>query len=342
MSLIGVIQIIACFIAIVLVVLIAKKIYYRFVLKKTFYLIPRLSTKGIANVGIILAMSIAVIILLIFVTADIASVFFRLWAGTRIILESVLIKIGGLLFGPIIGMALGAAIDFLCVALTAGVFHIGYFVTAIMFGLIGGIIRFLLTSKLNSGLYFSIWSSLITILITAIAIIILFFNNDGQSKYLITFLFIKIELTKLQIIAIFIASVLLALIILWGSYFINIYQLRSKKTKKNWFVIFAPVFMTIILSEIVCNIMIIPVFDEMLSPLNYSTWLAIRLLLFIPMVLINIAIILPIYIIINKNVTYNYEDDTIGELSTSKKYGDKHLFKNWWNKVKHRSINKEE
>ena len=132
MNLLTIVEFLACFIGLLLIIFIAKKIYYRFVLKKKLYLIPRPTTKGIATIGVTLALSIAVVILLILVTADLASVIFRLWSGTRIIVEAILIKIGGLLYGPIIGMCLGAAVDFLCVALTAGVFNIGYFKYCVM------------------------------------------------------------------------------------------------------------------------------------------------------------------------------------------------------------------
>jgi LytS/YehU family sensor histidine kinase len=61
-----------------------------------------------------------------------------------------LIKIGGLLFGPIIGIFIGAATDILSVALTAGMFHYGYFIAAMLFGALSGFIRvFINNSKKN-------------------------------------------------------------------------------------------------------------------------------------------------------------------------------------------------
>ena len=314
MNLLTIVEFLACFIGLLLIIFIAKKIYYRFVLKKKLYLIPRPTTKGIATIGVTLALSIAVVILLILVTADLASVIFRLWSGTRIIVEAILIKIGGLLYGPIIGMCLGAAVDFLCVALTAGVFHIGYFITAIFFGLIGGLIRKLLTTKKMKYFWFSIYSTIISICLAIATIFLVYFTNTTQTKFDVSMLGIEIELTLNQIILIFIVSIILPIIILWSCYCIYKWQLKNKKIKSNWFGVFAPIFMTIAISEVFCNILFIPVFDAMLSPLNYQTWFLIRLLLFIPMVIVNLVILLPVYKIIRPIIKYNYEDDIVDDV----------------------------
>jgi LytS/YehU family sensor histidine kinase len=49
-----------------------------------------------------------------------------------------------LLFGPIIGIFIGAATDLLSIALTAGMFHYGYFIAAMMYGLLSGIVKTIL------------------------------------------------------------------------------------------------------------------------------------------------------------------------------------------------------
>ena len=95
-------------------------------LKKRFYILPKVGIKGIASIAMVIAISISIIILLTVITADIMGVVFRAWPGTRITIEGMLIKIGGLMFGPFLGIFIGALTDLLSVALTAGVFHYGY------------------------------------------------------------------------------------------------------------------------------------------------------------------------------------------------------------------------
>jgi len=54
-----------------------KKIYYYVKYKKRFFILPRVSIKGIANISMVIAISIAIIILLTIATADLFNVVFR-------------------------------------------------------------------------------------------------------------------------------------------------------------------------------------------------------------------------------------------------------------------------
>lgn len=317
MSLSAILILFFVFIGCLFLILILKKIYYKYKLKKRFYIIPRISTTGIASVGMILSLSISVVLLLIVSTAGIASLVFRLWAGTRIIIEGILIKIGGLLFGPIIGMCLGAAIDLLTITYTGGIFHYGYFISAILFGLFGGLIRMIVTSKkTTNNLKFSLYSTVFTSFIIAMSAAIIWISNNNSIslEYSISLMGIDISITLETIIILVVGIPIFGLIILWTCFFINKWQLKKNKIRKDWYHYFAPVFVLILITEVVINVVFMPVFDATISPLGYQAWLAIRLLLLSPMIIINLVIILPVYKIVNPLIKYKYEDELVEDV----------------------------
>lgn len=309
MTLTEIILIFVSFIGLLFVILISKKIYYRLHFKKRFFIIPKVGTTGIANIGMILGLSIAMILFLILVTANIASIVFRLWAGTRILVEGVLIKIGGLLFGPIIGMCLGAAIDILTITYSGGIFHFGYLMSAILFGLIGGLINMLVISTKDKELRFSIYSTLLTAVIIAISLIPILIGSTD--KFLFSVLNFNIELSRDAVLYILVVFPAASMLIMWLIYWIYMYKLKKNPSMKKWYMNFAPVFVTIIITEIIINIVMMPYFDSIISPLSYDAWFMIRLGLFIPMVLLNVVIIYPVYSIIKPNMRYKYEDELV-------------------------------
>jgi LytS/YehU family sensor histidine kinase len=65
-------------------------------------------------------------------------------------------------------MFIGAVTDLLSVALTAGMFHYGYFIACILFGLLSGMVRVLLNSTKGKQVNFALLSSIV---IGAIAIV---------------------------------------------------------------------------------------------------------------------------------------------------------------------------
>lgn len=290
-----------------------KKIYYRYYLKKRFYIIPHVSTKGIASIGMVIALSISVVLLLTTVTADIAAIVFRAWAGSRIMLEGILIKIGGLLFGPIIGMCIGAAVDFLTVSLTAGVFHIGYFIGAMFFGLIGGLIKNIISLSKKNEFLFNIYSSILLILVGISSCLILYFI-PGDSNIFKTFKFSILNISI--IISMWHMFVIISIIILFSISFVWIsFLYKTKKKKdKNSFSVFIPVFITVVVSELIINLVMMPGFDNSLSTLGYDAWLLIRMLILVPMIILNILIIYPVFKIVTPIVRYDYELDLVEDL----------------------------
>lgn len=304
------------FIGAVLLVSIGKKFYYRWFLKKRYFIIPRLSTTGICNVGIVLSLTITIIILLIITTAGLASTVFRLWAGTRIIFEGILIKIGGLMFGPIVGMAIGAATDLLTITYSGGIFHYGYFISAILFGLFGGLIRVMIRYSKNRNLKFTILSSISTIVIALSSSILIYVSNDSLSSNIfeMSLMGYEFKITLDTIVALVTTIPVCGVIVMWVVYAFYLLREKKKKNKNNWYISFAPIFILIIISEVIVNLIFMPVFDANISPLPYQSWLFIRLLLYVPMVIINLIVILPVYKVIKPLMKYRYEDDLIESL----------------------------
>lgn len=232
------------FFLVVFVVILSKKIYFRIRYKKRYFIFPKMGVKGIANVAMVISISIVTILLLTIVTAGIMAVIFRAYPGWRVTIEGILIKVGGLLFGPIIGVFIGAATDLLSVALTAGAFHYGYFIAAMMYGLIAGVIR-------------SIWNFChenqvgFTCIITFIALILLgsliaFVYMQPVDVFVISIFALNITLTKWMLALVLVAIFLVALSILWicmivynhktiRSYFYIMWFAIRYKLPSKWF-----------------------------------------------------------------------------------------------------------
>jgi hypothetical protein len=69
------------FVVAVLLVSISKKIYYRVRLKQRYYLFPRISVKGIANIAMVISIAIVAILLLTLITAGFLGIIFRTYPG---------------------------------------------------------------------------------------------------------------------------------------------------------------------------------------------------------------------------------------------------------------------
>jgi LytS/YehU family sensor histidine kinase len=162
---------------------ILKKIYYRLVLKKRYFIFPKMNTKGIANVAMVIAIATAILLLLTIISSGLFGILFRAYPGWRVNIESILIKIGGLCFGPIIGLFVGFGTDLLSVALTAGMFHYGYCIAAGLFGLLAGLVSSIKSISGNRKVVFHLCVFLLLIL--SFAIQFFFFNfmvdiNDSK------------------------------------------------------------------------------------------------------------------------------------------------------------------
>jgi hypothetical protein len=69
------------FIALLILIIVAKKILYRLKYKKRLYIFPRIGTKGIANIAMVISISVVALLLLTVLTAGILGVVFRAYPG---------------------------------------------------------------------------------------------------------------------------------------------------------------------------------------------------------------------------------------------------------------------
>ncbi len=152
-----------------------KKTWKDFKFKKKYHVSTQISIKIMTKIAMTISLSVAIILILSFLTSGIFNVFFIAYPGIRILIEGVLIKIGGLMFGPIIGVFIGAATDLLTIVISSCSFHYGFFFVAMFYGLISGYVQMLwnFTKKNNS-----IFTLIITILILSLATILWKCIND--------------------------------------------------------------------------------------------------------------------------------------------------------------------
>ena len=323
----------AFFIAIVFVTLL-KKIYYFAFKKKRYYIFPKPSVEGIANIAMVVALSVAVLLILTFVTSNAFSVMFRAFPGSRITIEGILIKIGGLLFGPFIGLFIGALTDLFSILMTAGIFHYGYFISAMAYGMISGLIKTIFTMWKKTKTWYAIISTIITCLTCFLAIVFLlstFGINDQISQTIIPFKFFPADIPVTTFFYIFIGFAGAILALIWLLYFFsNKFQKmrmmsanqkhfkvnRPTKINKEYYCNFCLILMSSVVTELLINVLLMPSFDADLSTLGYDNWFTIRVALFIPMIIFNFVIIYPVYVIISPIVKWDYKVDLIEDSRT--------------------------
>ncbi len=194
----------------IILFLILKKIYYRFKLRKRYYIIPRIGVKGITNVAMTIALSVAIILLLTVMTSGILGIVFRAYPGWRVTIEQFLIQLGGLIFGPIIGLMIGGLTDLLTIALTSGVFHYGYFIICLTYGLLSGLLGSIFSFQKFKTMKFICFSS--TLIVILEVLFITFVALQHYSTFDITIFSMTFSLTKMSIILIFSVVACLVLI----------------------------------------------------------------------------------------------------------------------------------
>lgn len=172
----------AIFIGVVFFVLLVKKFYCFFFKHKRFFVFPRFGIYGITNVAMVIAITVSVVLLLVIITGGVAGFLFRAYPGSRVTFEIVLVKISGLLFGPVIGLLSGAMVDLFSFSFSAGVFHYGYFISVSMMGLLAGILRSITNSSNDKLASFSFFGTIYLVVITAVVCIIFYFFSGLEKS----------------------------------------------------------------------------------------------------------------------------------------------------------------
>lgn len=128
-------------------------------------------------------MNIALIISISLLSNQMVGVFFRVYPGARFLVENILVKLGGLFFGPLIGMFIGFATDLLTVIFTASVLNYGYFFGAVMSGFIGGVVHRIIKIKDPSKKTQSTIISLASIFALILEGVVLYTNANETEIY---------------------------------------------------------------------------------------------------------------------------------------------------------------
>ncbi|MDC4162987.1 Asp-tRNA(Asn)/Glu-tRNA(Gln) amidotransferase subunit GatC [Mycoplasma bradburyae] len=361
------ITVFAIIIGLVILLALAKKTYYFLFQKKRYYTIPRFSVIGMTNVAMVIAIAVAIILLISAITGGLASILFRVYPGTRVSIETILVKISGLLFGPIIGMISGIIIDLLAVTLSAGFFHYGYFVVAILTGMLSGMIRSLLTTSKYSkyrNFSLSIYLSLLVILSFLVTTFLISSMPEISVNKGFDLSIPGISQTKLSSVAftwIILGFGIGIIAFVWITFLI--YKLTSLNNvnalsgfthkreihcnhkhiitidaRKNWYSSLISLVCLAGVNAVLVNLFFLPIFDKEITGQPYPFWISIRLIANPALFLIDIIVIYPVIMIIQPIMKYNYEDELTEDLNTP-------LFiKNWTSRKKgsNMKINKED
>ena len=207
-----------CFVAFVFLVSLIKKIYYRVRWHRRYYIIPRIRIRGITNVAMIISMSIAIILLLTFISSGLFGIFFRGYPGARVLIEGILIQLGGLLFGPFIGLLIGGITDLLTIALTAGMFHPGFFIIVLAYGIIAGLFKSITIIFKNNNIKYAILASLIYIVVTLLLILYIWYQQ--YPNFVVSILAKKFIFIKLSLIITLLTTLAFVILVVWSIMFI--------------------------------------------------------------------------------------------------------------------------
>ncbi|WEK83274.1 MAG: hypothetical protein L3I91_01045 [Mycoplasma sp.] len=197
----------------ILLISIIKKIWYYFRWHKRYYLVPRVGIKGITNVAMTIALSVAIILLLTVLTSGFLGIVFRAYPGWRVNIEEFLIQLGGLLFGPVIGLFIGGLTDLLTIALTSGVFHYGYFFVCLSYGVLAGLIKSITNWVKNDTTKFLFIGTIVSAVLTVL--FSLFVAFQPMDTFTIEFLSTGLTFNKLALITFVGCVTVFFIVILW-------------------------------------------------------------------------------------------------------------------------------
>jgi hypothetical protein len=94
-----------------------------------------------------------------------------------------------------VGLFIGAATDILTVTLTAGMFHYGYFISALAYGFFSGMIKNILGMNKKKNLFVSLGISFILMTITSLVVDVYLFNITGGDKFSLSLMNIEFSLS---------------------------------------------------------------------------------------------------------------------------------------------------
>nr|WP_054173805.1 Asp-tRNA(Asn)/Glu-tRNA(Gln) amidotransferase subunit GatC [Mycoplasmoides pneumoniae] len=315
--------------------LLFKNLLFLFFFKRYPKNTTKIGVGNITTIAMIIAVAVSIVLVLMALAGGLAAALFRGYPGFRVTLELILVKISGLLFGPIVGIFSAATIDFLTVIFSGGVFNVGYVLGAILTGMIAGILREVLISTAllhNRNLSDFAYLVLSIGMVIAAFLITQFFvlgisNNlkeiKGDEEFRLKFnapsIVFELSLTQYaNILLYFTIAIVIAMLVLYivwlvkqrhlsfehSRFFYRSYKHANHQftlfvlTKENWFYLILNVITLASTSLLMINIAFIPIFDTQTTGQTYEFWLLARLL-FAPVIfLLDIIVIYPILLLL--------------------------------------------
>lgn len=323
------------FILILFLAGLAKKIWYRYALKKRYYIIPRTQIKGIANIAMVISMATAIIFSVTILSANGLGIIFRAYIGTRLTIEGILIKIGGLLFGPFLGIFIGAFTDLLTVILTSGIFHYGFFISAMGYGLLSGLVKTIIVLSKNHNFSLAVLNSFLLLILGLCTIIIFQWLPDHYSiNSFIKIDFLSKHIMMLALLSLYIVAITMIWILLpfskrtsfkkpktkfidvHGYGVVNISKKGHNYKDRDWYSILTSVILISILSQVIIDVFMLPVFDVQVSTISYGQWFAMRFIAAFVFIVFNSLILFLVYWVISPIITYQYVQDMVESIDT--------------------------
>lgn len=298
------------------VILAARKIHLKRKHGLDYLIIPKLNIHGISGISMMTAMNIALIITVSLLSNQIMGIFFKVYPGARFLIENILVKLGGILFGPLIGIFIGFTTDLLTVIFTSSVLNYGYFFSAMMNGFLGGLIHQIIKLKNDQWNYKKTISSISLSLISLLAVgIVLSANSQGRmfSAKILSFS-LSVPWGSLFGTILFLMAIAMGLLITGN--FANRRVNDEKYNYKTWIhkmskkYLFFLILMCNSSIYILIDIIALPMFDITLSTLPYEQFLICRIITSIPSVILFSYLIHYIYKLHESINTRNSNDAT--------------------------------
>lgn len=240
--------------------------------------------KKIAFIAMMIAVSVATTVSISIVVP------ITVFPPIRVAFSGIMIKIGGLFFGPIVGLFAGILTELLCILFVPSYIHIAYFCVAASFGFWAGICSFTRNIKRSRNLKILL---IITIYLVAFTLILFVIEYSNPNKGNANFLGIKIAADFTPYFFLIMMGVTLAVIWLLGVWL----YLFGAKSQLN---IVMPIILLCIVTETLATILIAAWGDSQILGIRqeqngYASMVLIRLFQTPLKILFNTAVLSIVY-----------------------------------------------
>ncbi|ATQ35249.1 hypothetical protein CG007_00480 [Mesoplasma entomophilum] len=261
-------------------------IYKKYLVRKgDLFISPTFNTKNITYMGIMIACSVSVTVVISLVAP------ITVFPPIRVAFEGIMIKITGMIFGPIIGLIVGLITELLTMLFIPSFIHPAYFIVAIGFGFWAGMASF--TFKLKSKHQ---WITVVIITLFIIAATAFLYNTlqyltpDENGNVKLFGIAVKKEL--IPMLFIIMMGVLLSICYIMCSVFVLL-------KKQKWLEIILPIFLICIVTEILITVLTAAWGDAGLLTSNtddgYISMVALRVLQIPIKIIFNTALLATVY-----------------------------------------------